>query len=173
MCSATCSGHAPADAAVDDHVAVFVHHAVHEILPLLGHHVLFLLGHGPAHQVAAAQRVARQIPHDLHDLLLIDHAAVGDVQNGLEQRAFHSGRSAGSCLSCDVAGDGLHGAGPVEGDGGDDVLEALRASCCVRNSAHPAGFQLEHAVRVPGGDHAVHGRGRRWGCPRASCPAPA
>ena len=147
-------GHAPADAAVDDHVAVFVHHAVHEILPLLGHHVLFLLGHGPAHQVAAAQTVARQIPHDLHDLLLIDHAAVGDLQNGLEQGRFIVD-GLRVVFARDVAGDGLHGAGPVEGDGGDDVLEAGGLHV-LQEQAHPAGFQLEHAVRVPGGDHAVH-----------------
>ena len=147
-------GYAPADAAVDDHMAVFIRQAVDEILPFFRHDVFFLLGHGAAHQVAAAQTVARQIPHDLHHLLLIDHAAVGHFQNGLEQGRFVVD-GLRVVFARDVAGNGLHGAGPVEGDGGDDVLKAGRLHV-LQEQAHPAGFQLKHAVRVPGGDHAVY-----------------
>ena len=51
--------------------------AVDEVLPLLFHHCGLFLGHGAAHQIASAQRVAGQIPHNLHYLLLVDDAAVG------------------------------------------------------------------------------------------------
>ncbi len=51
--------------------------AVDKILPLLLHHILLFLAHGTAHQIAPAKGIAAQIPHDLHDLLLIDDTAVG------------------------------------------------------------------------------------------------
>ena len=147
-------GYAPADAAVDDHMAVFIRQAVDEILPFFRHDVFFLLGHGAAHQVAAAQTVARQIPHDLHHLLLIDHAAVGHFQNGLEQGRFVVD-GLRVVFARDVAGNGLHRAGPVEGNGGDDVLKAGGLHV-LQEQAHAAGFQLEHAVGIPGGNHAVY-----------------
>ena len=51
--------------------------AVDKVLPLLLHDRLFFLTHGAAHQVRAPPGIARQVSHNLHDLLLIDHAAVG------------------------------------------------------------------------------------------------
>ena len=55
--------------------------AVDEVFPLGLHHVVFLLAHGPADVVGLAEREARQLPEDLHHLLLVDDAAVGDVQD--------------------------------------------------------------------------------------------
>ena len=51
--------------------------AVDKVLPLFLHDRLFFLTHGAAHQIRASPGVARQVAHNLHDLLLIDHAAVG------------------------------------------------------------------------------------------------
>ena len=117
-------GHAVAHAAGNDDLAVLLQ-AVDEVLLLLGHHVMLLLGHGAAHQVAAAHGVARQVAHDLHDLLLIHHAAVGHVQDGLELRrdVVHAVRI---LLARHVAGDRLHRAGAVQRNRGDDVLKAAR-----------------------------------------------
>ena len=128
-------------------------HAVDEVLALLDHHVVLLLAHGAAHEVASAVGIAGQIAHDLHDLLLIDHAAVGDVEDGLELRVqiLNLLRIA---LALDVAGDGFHRAGAVERDGRDDVLKVLRAHVG-EEGAHAARFQLEHAVRLAFGDHVV------------------
>ena len=48
-----------------------------------------LLGQGgAAHQIGSPVRVSRQRPADLHDLLLIDNAAVGFFQNRLQQRVI-------------------------------------------------------------------------------------
>ena len=45
--------------------------------------VLLLLGNGPAHIVGLAQAEAAQPPEDFNDLLLVDDAAIGDLQNRL------------------------------------------------------------------------------------------
>ena len=58
-------------------------------------------------------------------------------------------------LALYIAGDGLHRPRTVEGDGGDDVLEVLRAHVG-QKLLHARGFKLEHAVRVALGDHFVH-----------------
>ena len=147
------TGHTAAHRPVDDYVARLVRHAVDEVFALLGHHVALFLGHGAAHQVAAAQAVSRQVAHDLHHLLLIHHAAVGDLQNGPEKRRFIMDRG-GVVLAGDVAGDGVHGSRAVEGDGGDHVLEAGGLHV-LQKKPHAAGFELEHAVGVALGNHAV------------------
>ena len=117
---------------------------------------MLLLGHGAAHQVAAAHGVARQVAHDLHDLLLIHHAAVGHVQDGLQLRrdVAHAVRV---LLARHVAGDRLHRPRTVQRNRGDDVLEVARAHA-LQELPHARGFQLEHAVGVALGDHVVHAR---------------
>ena len=75
--------HAVAHRAGHGHFAVF-HLPVDENFLFFGHDVVLFLGHGAAHQIAAAIGIAGQIAHDLHHLFLIDHAAVGDVEDGLE-----------------------------------------------------------------------------------------
>ena len=73
--------HAAAQAAVYLHLAALPHLAVEEHLPLPLQHVVLFLGHGPADNVGPAQGVARQIPENLHHLLLVDDAAAGGLQN--------------------------------------------------------------------------------------------
>ena len=51
--------------------------AVDKVFPLLAHHGLFLFAHRAAHQIRAPPGVAREVSHNLHDLLLVDHATVG------------------------------------------------------------------------------------------------
>ena len=75
--------HAVAHRAGHGDFAVF-HLPVDENFLFFGHDVVLFLGHGAAHQIAAAIGIPGQIAHDLHDLFLIDHAAVGDVEDGLE-----------------------------------------------------------------------------------------
>ena len=147
--------HAHAHRAGDFHGAVGLHHAVDEIFLFLGHDVVLLFGHGLAHQIAAAQRIARQIAHDLHHLLLIDHAAIGHIQDGLElgRDIGHAGRIV---LAADVARDGIHGPGPVERNRGDDILKVFRLHG-LQKLAHAAAFQLEDAIRIAAGDQRVNG----------------
>ncbi|MPM42835.1 hypothetical protein SDC9_89507 [bioreactor metagenome] len=126
-----------------------------EILALLGHYVVLLLGHGAAHKVAPAVGVARKRADDFHDLLLIHHAAVGRAQNGLEQRV-RVDHARGVVLALDVARNLLHRAGAVEGNARDKVLKAVGFELA-KELPHAAGFQLKHPVGIPGGDHAVNG----------------
>ena len=148
--------HAVAHTAGDGHMAVFIHHAVDEILPLLLHDFVLLLGHGAAHQVAAAVGIAGQVAHNLHHLLLIDHAAVGHVQNRAELFRFIVDAFR-VLLALDIPGDGVHGPWTVEGNGGDDVLEA-GGFHVGQEGGHAAAFQLEHAHGVAGGNHLIHRR---------------
>ena len=60
--------------------------ALHEAAALLGHLFRFLLAHGAAQHVGLAQRVAGDAIRDLHHLLLVDHDAVGLLQDFLQLR---------------------------------------------------------------------------------------
>jgi hypothetical protein len=52
--------------------------------------LLLLLAHRPPEQVGVAEGVARELLRDLHDLLLVDHQAVGRAEDRLE-RGHHLG----------------------------------------------------------------------------------
>ena len=146
--------HAVAHTARHDDLPVLLQ-TVDEDFALLGHDVVLLFRHGAPHEVASAIRIARKIAHNLHDLLLIDHAAVGDVENRLELGMQVVNRT-GVVFALDIAGDGIHRAGAIERNGGDDIFEILRLHVGEK-AAHAAGFELEHAVRLALGDHIVHG----------------
>ena len=55
--------------------------AVHKVLSLGLHDGMFLFAHGTADIVCLTERETCQLPEDLHDLLLIDDAAIGHIQN--------------------------------------------------------------------------------------------
>ena len=55
--------------------------AVDKMFPLCLHHSVFLLAHGTADIICLPERKACQLPEDLHDLFLIDDAAIGHIQN--------------------------------------------------------------------------------------------
>ena len=124
--------------------------AVDEILTLLLHHRGLFLAHGTAHQVRAAHGVARQVPHDLHHLLLVDDTAVGGSQNGFHLRAV-VGNGASVVLALDVLGDKVHGSRPVQGNSGDDVLQAAGLKL-LHETLHAAAFQLEHPLGLARAD---------------------
>ena len=73
--------------------AVFLRRALDEDRALLGHFLGLLFAHRAAQHVGAAQRVAGENLRGLHDLLLIDHDAVGFLQDRLEQRVIVFGRT--------------------------------------------------------------------------------
>ena len=127
--------------------------SVDKVVALLLHDGLLFLGHGPAHQVAASQGVARQVPHDLHDLLLVDDTAVGGGQDGL-----HFGTVIGNArpvgLALDIFGNEIHGARSVEGNACDDILQALRPQL-LHKGLHARGFDLEYPVRPARGNGGI------------------
>ena len=69
--------HAPAEAALDLHGAILSQLPVDEHFPFPFQHIVLLFGHRPADNVRPAQGVARQVPENLHHLLLVDDAAAG------------------------------------------------------------------------------------------------
>ena len=82
--------------------------AVEEGLPLLFNVLDLLFGHGPAHHIGLAQRVAAQLLEDLNDLLLIDDAAVGIGQDRHQRRVL-VGHLLRVVLAGDEPGNGFHG----------------------------------------------------------------
>src|SRR5699024_1087079 len=96
------------------------------------------------------------LPADLHDLLLIDDAPVGHVQN-----MGQLGRLVADLVRlpavAQVGGDGIHGAGAVEGDESDDIFQVAGAQAH-EDLPHAGGFQLEYALGLAVGEHGVGGR---------------
>ena len=128
--------------------------AVNKVLAFLRHDIFFLFRHRAAHQIAAAVGISGQIAHDLHDLLLIDHAAVGNGQNRLKQRRFIANRLR-VLLAFDVARNGIHRSRAIKRYGGDDIFKILRAHIGQKRP-HTAAFELEYAVRIAVRYHLIH-----------------
>ena len=124
-----------------------------EILALLLHDRSLLLGHGAAHQIASTQGIARQLLHDLHNLLLVNDTAIGGFQD-LLQLGTVVGDALRVILTLDILGNEVHGARAVQGDTGDDVLHALWFQL-LHESLHAAAFQLEHAIGPAGSKRSV------------------
>ena len=99
--------------------------AVDEVLTFLLHDLGFLLAHGTADEVGTAKRIAAEIAHDTHDLLLIHDTAIGRLEDRLQFRCVIRHRIR-ILLAGDIFRDELHRPRAIEGDARDDVFEALR-----------------------------------------------
>ena len=82
------SVHAPAQAALGNNISILIDLAVDEYLALVLHYISFFLAHCTADGVSPAETVTREGAENLHDLLLIDDAAVGHAENIPEQRVL-------------------------------------------------------------------------------------
>ena len=85
------SRHSVSGTACDLNIPVLVCLAVDEVLFLLEHHLHLLFTHCAAYQIRTAERISAKLTHYLHNLLLIDKAAVSDAQDRLKMRIhiFH------------------------------------------------------------------------------------
>ena len=113
---------------------------------LVGQHLDLLLCHGLAHaRVGLARREAGHLHRDLHDLLLVDHGAIGLFQDRL-QPVVVVGDLLLSVHALDVAVDhaGAQGAGTVERDESDDLL-VLVGLHVLDGCGHAARLDLEDA----------------------------
>ena len=128
--------------------------AVDEGLPLPLHVLLLLFAHGPAHHVRLPQGVPRQLAEDLNHLLLVDDAAVGVGQDGLQQGVL-VGHLGGVLGAGQKPGDGVHGPWAVQGDDGADVLNALGLEAHP-HPGHPRRLHLEYAGGLALRQHLVH-----------------
>ncbi len=137
-----------------------LHAALDEGLALPGHLLGFLLAHGAAQDVALPQGEAREDAGGLLHLLLIDHDAVGLLQDRLQQRMGIDNRLA-PVLAGDEGRNHFHRPGPIEGDQGDEVLDFVDLQL-------PQ--QIPHASRLPPGTRR---RCRRARASRRSSDRPA
>ena len=117
---------------------------------------MLLLAHGAADHIRLAEGEARQLAEDLNDLLLIDNAAVGDLENGAEQLVL-VGDFFRVLGALDEAGDGVHGAGAVESNDSSDVFNAAGPDAGA-DGGHAGTFQLEDAHGPALGEHLEGGR---------------
>ena len=129
--------------------------AVDKVGALGLHDLELFLAHGAADIVGLAEAEARQLAADLHDLLLVDDAAVGDVEDMRELRRFVADFVRFAAVA-QVGGDGVHRAGAVQRDQGDDVLEVFRAHAG-QHLGHAGGFKLEDTLGLAAGQHCVGG----------------
>ena len=116
-------------------------------------HRRLLLGHGAAHDVGVPKGISRDLAENAHDLLLVDHAAVGGAQDRLEKRRG-VGHLFGMMTALDEGGNGIHGSRTVERDGGDDVVQALGREIG-KHLPHSRGLKLKDARGLAGGDEAI------------------
>ena len=123
---------------------------------VLGHFLGLLLAHGTAQQVGAAQAVATQHLRGLHDLLLVDHDAVGLGQHRLHQRVRVLHRLA-AVLARHEAGDEVHGAGAVQRVERNQVFQP-RGLGVAQHALHAAAFKLEHGLGLAVLEQPVGGR---------------
>ena len=110
----------------------------------LGSHRFFvLLAHGAAQHIGAAEGVTGDDFGGLHDLLLVNHNAVGFAADILEELVRVSD-GARIFFSAHVVGNPLHGAGAVERNEGDDFVDGGEPDLAAE-ILHAAGLELKHA----------------------------
>ena len=122
----------------------------------LGLHDLELfLAHSAAHIVGLAEAEACQLTADLHDLLLINDDTVGHIHDVGHLRGLVN--DLGRVLSvAQIRWDGVHRAGAVQRDQGDDIFQVFRAHAH-QHLGHAGRFKLEDAHRLAAGQHLVGG----------------
>ena len=127
--------------------------AVHEVLSLSLHHSVLLFAHGTADVVGLPEGEARQLPEDLHDLFLIDDAAVGHIQDMGELRGLVTDLVRLVAVA-QIGWDGVHGTGTVQADQSDDIFQVLRLQA-YKHLLHAGRFQLEHTLGVALSQHFI------------------
>ena len=104
------------------HALFFI--AVHKILTLSGHDIAFFLGHGTTYQITSSQCITCQIPHNLHDLLLINDTSIRRIQDRFQLRTvIHNGRRI--IFTTDIGWDKIHRSRTIQGNSGNDIFQAL------------------------------------------------
>ena len=130
--------------------------ALHK-MPAFGFHDLMLfLAHGTADIIGLPKAEACQLTEDLHHLFLIDDAAVGNIQNMCKLRRFVGDFIRFTAIA-QICGDGIHGAGTIQRDKGNDIFEIARVHSH-QNLCHARGFQLKNALGFALCQHLIGGR---------------
>ena len=125
--------------------------SIDENLALLLNDLQLLLGNGPPDIVCLTHGVTAQVPKYLDNLLLVDNAAVGHLQDRLQQRRF-VGDLGGIQLVRDESRNRVHGAGAVEGHNSGDVFDGAGLHIDA-HAGHTGGFHLKNALSLALGEH--------------------
>ena len=139
--------HAPGNAAVNLLLGV----AIDKGLPLRLNDLHFLFGDGAADVIRLSHGIAAQGAENLNHLLLIHDAAIGNLQNGFQQRCLIDDLP-GIQLIGDKSRNGFHGAGAVQRHDGRNVLDGAGAHTHA-HAGHTCRFQLEHTLGLALGQH--------------------
>ena len=117
------------------------------LLEVAGDDLFFFLADRLDALVGVGQFDAADAVEDSHDLLLVDHDAVGLFEHRIDQR-MHLGRRLAAVFHIDVVHDhaAFERAGAVQGGGRDDVGKFVRLHLR-EQVTNAAGFKLEHALR--------------------------
>ena len=126
---------------------------LHELVLHRRHQVALLLADRLAQVVRLGAGRSRPSAGDLHQLLLVEDAAVGRLGDRHAGAGRGSVTDDGVLLALRVGGDVGHRAGPVEGDERDDVVELGRAGPCFIASRMPSDSSWKTPVRVAAGEH--------------------
>ena len=89
------------------------------------HHRVLLFTHGTADVICLSERETGQFTEYLHDLFLVDDAAVGDVEDMGQLRGLVADLIRLVAVA-QVGRDGVHRARAVKTDKSDDVFKVLR-----------------------------------------------
>ena len=108
---------------------------------LLLHDVHFFLSDGASDDVGMTEGEAGEFLDHLHDLLLIQHDAVGFLEDRLHFGMVVDNRLE-TFFASDKGGNELHRSGPVDRQKSDDVFNGLHDELTAE-SLHAAGFELE------------------------------
>ena len=117
-----------------------------EDLFLGGDDLAAFLADGLDQLVGSRQRNVAQAVEDLHDLFLVGHDAVGLVEHLVQHRVGELVAREAVFVAVVVA-DHLHRPGPIEGIGGNQVLEAVGLHL-LKHVPHAGTIELEHAARL-------------------------
>ena len=112
--------------------------------------VLFL-AHRAADHVRLAERKSGKAAENFNYLLLIDDAAVGDLEYRAQKLVLVA-YLLGMCRALDKSRNAVHRAGAVQGYDCGDIFNALGLKAGA-NAGHAGAFKLENAARVPLREH--------------------
>ena len=127
--------------------------AMDKMLAFCLHHRVLLFTHGTADVICLSERETGQLTEYLHDLFLVDDAAVGDVKDVGQLRGLIADFIRLVAVA-QVGRDGVHRAGAVKTDKSDDIFKVLWLQTH-EDLFHTRGFELEHALRFTLTQHLI------------------
>ena len=141
-----------ANTALNDYIAAVVGKSVDENFSLALHYVVLFLAHGAADDVRSAEAVACELAEYLHDLLLINDATVGHVEDAFEARMLVADVR-WVVPAVDIGRDAVHRSRTVQRKHSDQILNAVGFELS-QDVFHSLAFKLEHALGASARDHS-------------------